>query len=298
MATLDLDVPFDRAAEKRARREAMRSASASPEGLYVPVWRNKSIVRGGEPPRAALLPRAAVEPWLERAESTVFLGESAGRPVFALGLPGAGEVAQDPGFAEAGAFNDLRIAGMTLPAADAGLLAYARGMTIWHRYQKHCGRCGETMRSADGGHVRLCPGCDTRHFPRTDPAMMALITRGDTILLARSPRFPPKMHSILAGFVEPGESLEDSVRREVKEEVGLDVVDVRYVKSQGWPFPHSLMIGFAMRSEAGPIVLDDEEIEAAAFYTKAQVAAAEEIFVPPRFSLAGQLIRAWMSDEL
>jgi NAD+ diphosphatase len=161
-----------------------------------------------------------------------------------------------------------------------------------------CGRCGGGTSPDEGGHVLVCTKCDVRHFPRTDPAMMALIERGDRILLARKPTFPPRMYSILAGFVEPGESLEASVRREVHEEVGLQVTDLRYVRSQPWPFPRSLMLGFYMRSASGEIRLDDQELEAAGWYTREQVEAGEELFVPPTFSLAGQLIGLWMRGEI
>ncbi|MEM9693343.1 MAG: NAD(+) diphosphatase [Myxococcota bacterium] len=291
---LPTELTFDRCAELRSREDDLRAAEADESALFIPVWRNKTPVRMGATPRALALTHGEASHWLRgELESKVFLGRLGSRPVFSLGLPGG---AAAPPIGD-GAFKDLRPIGLNLPPADVAVLAYARGMSIWHRYQRHCGRCGVMMRAVDGGHVRLCPACDTRHFPRTDPAMMALVMRGDRVLLARSPRFPPKMVSILAGFTEPGESLEDSVVREVREEVGLEVKDVRYVKSQPWPFPHSLMLGFVMRSEEGELRLDEDEIEAADFYSRAQIERADEIWVPPVFSLAGQLIRAWMAGD-
>lgn len=291
-----MDAPFDRAAELRSRPDALAAAGADAAGLYLPVWRNRNLVSPADPPEPVLLSRAQAAPFLEMAESIVFLGRFGAQPCFALGLDGEAELAR--GLGELGHFNDLRMIGPMLPFDQARLCGYARAMVAWHRAQRCCGRCGAPLVPEEGGHVRVCPECATRHFPRTDPAMMALIRRGDRILLARQPRFPPRMVSILAGFVEPGESIEEAVVREVREEVGLIVRDLRYVSSQPWPFPASLMIGYSMWSDEGDIEVDGEELEAAAWYTRDQIRRAEEIFVPPVFSLAGQLIQRFVAGEL
>jgi NAD+ diphosphatase len=307
---------FDRASELRGRPEAMAAARGDAAALYLPIWRNRSLVDAGDPPAPVFLTRAQAAPFVDEAECEVFLGRLGPRPCWALGLPGEKPLehafangdflAGHPGGSSAGrlpasaplAFNDLRLLGPTLPSETARLLAYARAIVAWHRAQRCCGRCGQVMRAEEGGHMRLCVACGTRHFPRTDPAMMALVRRGDRILLARQPRFPPRMVSILAGFVEPGESIEESVVREVHEEVGLEVRDLRYLRSQPWPFPASLMIGFSMWSDEGDIVVDGEELEAAGWYDRDQIRAATEIFVPPTFSLAGQLIEMFLTGAL
>lgn len=290
--------PLDRAAELRADRRALTELRGRSDALFVAMWRNKSPVSRDDPPRPTLLGAEEAGPLLEQARSETFLGRVAGRPVFCFALPNAEDFGQHEVFAGRADFNDLRMVGTVMRTEDAALLSYARGMTVWQRDHRFCGRCGGTTSSDEGGHVLICTDCDARHFPRTDPAMMALIERGDRILLARKPSFPPRMHSILAGFVEPGESLEASVRREVREEVGLDVTDLRYVRSQPWPFPRSLMLGFYMRSPDGEITLDDQELEAAGWYSRAQIRAGDDIFVPPKFSLAGQLIGLWMKGDI
>ncbi len=290
--------PFDRAAEVRANRQALTELRGRSDALFVAMWRNKSPVTRDDPPRPVMLSAVEAEPLLDEARSETFLGRLGERPVFSFALPNAGDFARHEVFAPRGDFNDLRMVGTVMRAEDAALLSYARGMNVWQRDHRFCGRCGGTTSSDEWGHVLVCTDCDTRHFPRTDPAMMALIERDDRILLARKPTFPPRMHSILAGFVEPGESLEASVRREVREEVGLDVTELRYVRSQPWPFPRSLMLGFVMRSPEGEIRLDDQELEAAGWYTREQIQAGDEIFVPPKFSLAGQLIGLWIDGDI
>jgi NAD+ diphosphatase len=137
----------------------------------------------------------------------------------------------------------------------------------WDRTHRYCGRCGSATEPAATERARVCPDCDLQAFPRLSPAIIVLIHRGDQFLLARSPRFPKGMYSIIAGFVEPGESLEDAVAREVREEVGVEVDDIRYFGSQSWPFPHSLMLGFTARHAGGEIRIDKEEIEDAGWYT-------------------------------
>ena len=139
---------------------------------------------------------------------------------------------------------ELRTVSLLLPAGEAGLLAYARGLAHWHRGHRFCGWCGGETVASQGGHARHCPACGRDNFPRTDPAVIVLVTHGDRCLLGRSPRFPPGMYSTLAGFVEPGELLEDTLRREVFEEVGVEIGGFVYRASQPWPFPQSLMLGF------------------------------------------------------
>jgi len=290
--------PLDRAAELRADRAALTELRARPDALFLAVWRNKTPVTRDDPPRPVMLTKTEAEALIHQARSEVLLGRLGRRPVYSLTLSNAEDFSRHEAFEGRGDFNDLRMVGTVMRVQDAALLAYARGMAVWQRDHRFCGRCGGTTTPDEGGHVLMCSDCETRHFPRTDPAMMALIEREDRILLARKPTFPPRMHSILAGFVEPGESLEDTVRREVREEVGLEVTGVRYVRSQSWPFPRSLMLGFYMRSPEGEIRLDDQELEAGNWYSREQIRAGEDIFVPPRFSLAGQLIEMWMQGDI
>src|SRR5262249_49094954 len=147
-------------------------------------------------------------------------------------------------------FTDLRRVGPLLERFEGSLLAYARGITYWHQRHRFCGVCGAPTRSRDAGHVRVCLNetCKTQHFPRTDPAVIMLVHDGDRCLLGRQSVWPTGMHSTLAGFVEPGESLEEAVAREVREETAIEVTDVAYHSSQPWPFPSSVMLGFHARA--------------------------------------------------
>ena len=162
----------------------------------------------------------------------------------------------------------------------------------WARTHRFCGRCGEPTEAMPGERARRCPACRLLAFPRLAPAMIVLIERGDEVLLARGVQFPVPMYSCLAGFVEPGESLEEAVAREVREEVRLDVVDVRYHSSQPWPFPHSLMLGFRARGASGEIEIDPTEIVDAGWYR-----ADDLPMIPPPMSIARRLIDTWLAEQ-
>jgi len=199
-----------------------------------------------------------------------------------------------------GAFADLRSIGPALARREGALLAYARGLSHWHNRHGFCGVCGAATTTSAGGHVRVCTSepCKAEHFPRTDPAVIMLVTHGDRCLLPRSTRWPTiPMHSTLAGFVEPGESLEDAVAREVKEEVGVDVVDVRYHSSQPWPFPASIMLGFTAEARDTTITLDDEEIVSANWFDRDFLRREhhpDEFRLPRADSIARRLIQDWV----
>jgi len=206
-------------------------------------------------------------------------------------------------------FADLRRVGSLLPAQDAALLAYARGMIAWHRRHRHCGVCGAATAPRHGGHVRVCTACGTETYPRTDPAVIMLVHRpahdGEPArcLLARSARFRAGMYSTLAGFVEPGESLEDAVARETLEETGVRVGRVTYVGSQPWPFPSSIMLGFRAEAETTALAVDGEEIADARWFSVAELAAFGEwgdddaaFRLPRRDSIARLLVDGWVAD--
>lgn len=229
-------------------------------------------------------------------DAAIFLGESGGRPVFAVDSSDPGS---HPGW-ESVTSADLRRDGPRLSEEDAALWAYARALTWWHRRHRFCPVCGEPSQRADAGHRRVCLVCGAEQHPRTDPAVIVLVHEEDRCLLARSPRFPPGMYSTLAGFVEPGESLEDCVRREVFEEVGVRVDDIRYHSSQPWPFPQSLMIGFSARALGSELRLDPAEIEDARWVSREVLADRSRwdgFTVPPSFAIARRLMQAWIDGE-
>lgn len=192
--------------------------------------------------------------------------------------------------------------GSLLGDLDAGLLVYAVALEAWHSTHEFCPRCGSRTEVRAGGHVRVCPKDDSQHFPRVDPAVIMLIhDDDDRCLLARGPQWPEGRLSVLAGFVEPGESLEHAVAREVREEVGVRVVDPRYVGSQPWPFPRSLMLGFFARATSTELVPDAEEIAEAHWFSRAELLAAMksgEVRLPPEVSIARRLIETWYGEPL
>ena len=197
----------------------------------------------------------------------------------------------------------LRQVGALLSNRDAGLLTEAVALANWHATHTHCPRCGAVTEPAAAGHIRVCPVDGSEHFPRVDPAVIMLVLDpADRALLARNRRWPERRVSILAGFVEPGESVEQAVAREVAEEVGIDVADVRYIGSQPWPMPQSLMLGFSARA-AGSLELraDAEEIAEAHWYSRDDLLAAleaGELRLPPPVSIARQILESWYGSQL
>jgi NAD+ diphosphatase len=221
---------------------------------------------------------------------SVFLGLAGDRPLFATdGEPGRGHPA------------GLREAATELPAEEAALAAYAASLLSWHRRHGFCANCGAETKVIDGGHERRCPACDTHHFPRTDPVVIVrVVDRRDRLLLGRQASWPEGRFSVLAGFVEPGETLEEAVRREIQEESGVVVEATEYVASQPWPFPSSLMIGFnALAGECDPRP-GDGELQEVRWFERAEVEAAAAgrggIFLSPPYSISRRLIDGWLAQ--
>lgn len=228
-------------------------------------------------------------------DEAIFLGTDDGVSAFALDLGGRAF----PG----ARYVELRSVGGLLPSKDAGLLAYTRGLVFWHQRHRFCGVCGAPTRSDQGGHVRRCTGCAAQHFPRSDPAVIVLVTHqrpdhGERCLLGRSARFPGGMYSTLAGFVEPGESLEETVAREIYEEAGVEVTDITYRSSQPWPFPASLMLGFRAKALSDHLQIDRSELEDAGWFSRDELLDPinRPIKLPGRDSIARHLLEAWLLD--
>lgn len=251
-------------------------------------------------PGTALLPADTLKRLTDRKEQ-VFLGALGERPVIAtLAAPEAATFFQnDPAFT----VTDLRsiaVRGL-VPDEELGILAMAKAMLDWHNRHRFCANCGAPTQSAQAGFRRDCAGCGAQHFPRTDPVVIMLVTRGDRCLLGRQPRFPEKMYSCLAGFLEPGETVEDAVRRETFEEAGVRVGAVRYLASQPWPFPSSLMIGCIAEALTEEIAFDGEELEDARWFSKDDVrrmlAGTHEAYAAPvPIAIANRLLREWVED--
>ena len=290
--------PLDRAGHLRDNGGWIHQALADPETLFAPVWRAKSLMKGVEDghPEAVLLTAEAAEAVRMQDGPWAFLGLWETRPVFAVDCSATDDPL--PLLPEAmGGFTDLRQVAGLLPPGEASVLAHARGIMHWRIKHRFCGVCGAPCTPRSAGHAMACTACNAQHFPRTDPAVIMLVVRGDRCLLGHSHRFPNvAMYSTLAGFVEPGESFEEAVRREVKEEAGIEVGEVLYHSSQPWPFPSSIMIGFHAEGLSDAITIDTEELKDARWFTREQVRNhAEHGFSLPRIdSIARRLIEDWL----
>ena len=183
-----------------------------------------------------------------------------------------------------------------MPHAEGGLAAYLMALLDWHRRHRFCANCGASTRIAQAGHSRRCPRCGASHFPRTDPVVIMLVTDGDRALLGRQATWPPGRYSALAGFVEPGESLEEAVAREVLEESGVEVRDVRYRSSQPWPFPASLMLAFTSTWAAGEPAVRDGELEDVRWFSRDDLRGGS-VLLPPRQAIARSLVDEWLAGE-
>ena len=282
----------DRSGYRREDPEWLHAAINSDECLFVPVWGDQCLAKG-EPLHAVLINRQDVGDLLQEQEC-IFLGMYRGRPAFALQIEGVG----DAPFADAGQFHDLRYLGSSLPADEANLVAQARALVLWHRAQKYCGRCGAVSRAESGGNTRLCVGdnCGIRIFPRVDPAIIVLVSDRHRCLLGRQQSWPDGRYSTIAGFVEPGESLEDAVKREVLEETNIGIHDIRYHSSQPWPFPSSLMLGFTATALTDSIRLNDGELEDARWFTRKELKSGFPK-LPYRLSIARRLVDDWLNEH-
>jgi NAD+ diphosphatase len=306
---------LDRAGAARKDPDWVAARLGDPDTCVVPLCEGRNLITGlegdADGPTPVVCRGEGIGVLVEAAGAVVFLGLEEGRAVFAVDLAEA-DADRAIALAGAGAFVDLRRIGGLIAGHDAALLAYARGMMHWHRTHRFCGRCGRPTESRDGGHVRVCsdPACAAPTFPRTDPAVIMLVDRPaaagrpPTCLLGWHRRLPPGVFTTLAGFVEPGESLEEAVAREVLEETGVRVTDVTYQASQPWPFPASIMLGFRARAVTHEIRLDDEELDEAGWFTADQVRTFGEWAdedaprrLPRRDSIARMLIDTWVEGS-
>lgn len=282
---------LDRAAHRRRDDAWLDAAWSDPRTRVFAVEDGKALVSFEPTPALVLFPPDQAP---EGERLLLGLDEDA-VAYFAVSAPLPAVEAAEPA--------GLRRVGALLGDRDSGLLTHAVAMQNWHRTHGHCPRCGTATEVASAGHTRTCPGDGTEHFPRMDPAVIMLVyDSDDRILLARGPNWPADRRSILAGFVEPGESLEQAVAREVHEEVGLTVEDVRYLGSQPWPLPQSLMMGFFAHAHDGQRLRPDaEEITDADWYSREELRTAigsREIVSPGPLSIANRLITRWYGSEL
>ncbi|MCC7322058.1 MAG: NAD(+) diphosphatase [Rubellimicrobium sp.] len=313
------DSGLDRAGDLRRDAQARAALAARAGARWLILWRGKPLVCGeGDQLRLARLP--ADHPALTaQAGPVVFLGrDDDGEAILAEDIsvwaPDAADLAALGGFFDPSEqhhpalppdhrFVELRAAMTLLSPRDQELAATARALFSWHETHGFCARCGARSDMTEGGWRRDCPACGGQHFPRTDPVVIMLVTQGNDVLLGRSPGWPPGMMSLLAGFIEPGETAEAAVRREVREETAVTVGPVRLIASQPWPFPASLMLGCRAEALSTRITLDPVELEAAEWVSRermAQVMAGQDAAIrPPRpGSIARHLLEMWLADRV
>lgn len=298
---------LDRAAQLR---------SDPPKGHVLALWQGKPLMRAVGDARVPVFLPQDHSVFDAAAETAVFLGLDDGQARFARDISAwePNDVADTVGaFSDPSeqshpdvkdaTFGELRANMMLLSPRDAELIATGKALLEWHRTHRFCARCGGASTLAMAGWQRDCAACDGHHFPRTDPVVIMLITRGNSVLMGRSPGWPEGMFSLLAGFVEPGETIEAAVRREVFEEAGVRVGDVGYLASQPWPFPASLMFGCHGHATSDDITIDPDEIEAAMWVSRETMMQAMAGDVPDmkparKGSIARFLLENWLADTL
>jgi NAD+ diphosphatase len=296
----------DRVTERRSDKAWLEEAWRNPLTRVLVVKDGRALVRfagtepdgaepdGAEPDGAELV---LVPPAAAPEGVRFLLGQDADGVVY------FGVIGDLPAAPEGARPTSLRSAGALLSDRDAGLLTHAVALANWHETHTHCPRCGTATVVQPGGHTTICPADGTEHFPRTDPAVIMLVTDpDDRCLLARNASWPERRFSILAGFVDPGESAEQAVVREVHEETGIKVENVVYLGSQPWPMPRSLMLGFRAEAPAGQqINVDNDELTEAIWFSRAELLArleAGDMMIAPSVSIARRIIEAWYGGEL
>jgi NAD+ diphosphatase len=293
--------PLDRADHERRDPAWLERARRSDAARFLPLWRLCPLVKSGAADHRLAWARWSLFEDLDPAPEPVLLGVADDAAHFAVDVSRLEKPVDELGLEGAASFEELRAIAWRLPAEEAALAAHARASIDWHARHPHCAVCGGRTQPVFGGAQRNCVECSAEHFPRTDPVVIAVVGRGERCLLGRGHGWPERLYSALAGYVEPGEALEDAVRREVQEETGVRVGALRYLASQPWPFPSSLMIGFLGEAESEEIALDAAELADARWFTRDEVRRALEggdagLWVPPPFAIAHHLIRAWLEQ--
>lgn len=286
----------DRNGERRKDADWLAEATQHTDTVFVSVWGDRCLV-GGDPLHIVLLKRHQIENFVDE-QNLIFLGLFRDVPAFAVAI----DKDVNPPYAELGEFQDLRYLGTVLSPDEANLAAHARALVLWHGTQMFCGICSSSARPNTGGNSRVCMNaeCGREIFPRVDPAIIVLVTDGDKCLLGRQASWPEGRYSTVAGFVEPGESLEDAVRREVYEETNVRVANVQYHSSQPWPFPSSLMLGFVAEADSNivnEIRMNDGELEDAQWFTRKELRSGFPK-LPFQISIARRLIDAWIESGI
>ncbi|MBP8645514.1 MAG: NAD(+) diphosphatase [Syntrophobacteraceae bacterium] len=288
---------FNRSSSKRGEA-FLEESRGEKEPLYLPVWDSLNLFSPGTEPKAVVLGSSGIgRKFLCEFEPPIYLGETTEHSFFALCLPSGNGPCLDR-ISRHGRFLDLRKFLSVLDPDEISLLAYAKALDHWQRRSRFCGACGARTQVRQGGHMRVCSNgaCARQYFPRTDPAVIVLVLWREQCLLGRQPSWLKGRYSVLAGFVEPGETLEEAVLREVEEETGVRVDRIRYHSSQPWPFPSSLMVGFTAWARDERIRMLPGELEDARWFSRMDISRSLEndsLVLPPPVSIAYRLVREW-----
>ncbi len=299
--------PLDRASDRRAKAAWVAERLAEPGSLAIAIWNGRPLVEdakgandGAAGVQIAYLAAEMARQLSGGPERLLFLGLWRETAVFAVDLEGDADPADGP-LQGLGRFEDLRAIAMRLPSADAAIFATAKSMFEWRRKHQFCATCGAPSEVAEAGWKRICPACKTEHFPRTDPVVIMLAAKGDRCLLGRQAVWPKHMYSALAGFLEPGETIEEACARELFEEAALRTRSVRYHSTQPWPYPSTLMIGLIAEVENDDAVADQAELEEVRWFTRDEARAMlrgdlTDAKAPPPLAIAHQIIKAWAEE--
>lgn len=288
--------PLDRAGHRRRDEVWLAAALDAPNARLALFHRLQPFLLDESQTRVAGWMGGHARSLCANGAAALFLGVDAeGAAHFAAELP---DDLEGFALAEMGGFEEMRAAAMILPPSDTAILGCAKAVFEWHRNNGYCANCSNPTRIIETGWKRYCDACKREHYPRVDPVVIMLPVLGEKCLLGRQARFPRGMHSALAGFVEPGESIEEAVARETLEEAGLVVSSVRYHSTQPWPFPHSLMIGAIAKVTHDQVTVDEEELESARWFTREEAKLLVEgkhadAFAPPPIAIAHHLLKAW-----
>ena len=304
LANIFANSPLDRATHRRSQAAWLEQAQK--DGFILPLWRGQ--IFAPTPKEIGFVRAGFIEPIKQIGQ--IFLGvDKKQKSYFACALD---DHKQPEQLLAMGEFLDLRALAAEVSADDIAIAAQARALTEWHKNHIFCARCGNASSPLEGGHKRFCAACELEHFPRTDPVVIMMITLGDKAFLGRQKSWPQGFYSALAGFVEPGETIEEAVKRESFEEAKLDIVKIGYHSTQPWPYPYSLMIGCFAEAAAEDFEVDGVELEAGKWFERSELQAILEnspslnnsdtpnhrgVLLPPPLAIAHRLIHAFVYDD-